>query len=149
MKNKKRIINIWLTMHIFLHEISKSVKGRWRMDAGFKTELIAWGVDWNEILDRFMGNEDLIARFMLKFLNDQSMNDLTKYLAEGNVSEAFKAVHTLKGVGANLGLKGFLTPVCELTEILRAGSMEGYEEKYNEIKPKYDDLIAILTKYQT
>ncbi len=119
------------------------------MDAGFKSELIAWGVDWNEILDRFMGNEDLIARFMFKFLNDQSMNDLTKYLAEGNVSEAFKAVHTLKGVGANLGLKGFLTPVCELTEILRAGTMDGYEEKYNQIKPKYEELIAILKKYQT
>ena len=118
------------------------------MDAGFKTELIEWGVDWDEILDRFMGNEDLIARFMFKFLKDQSMNDLTKYLAEGNVSEAFKAVHTLKGVGANLGLKGFLTPVCELTEILRAGSMDGYEEKYNAIKPKYDSLITILEKYQ-
>ena len=121
----------------------------WRhMDAGFKNELIEWGVDWEEIRDRFMGNEDLIARFMFKFLNDQSMNDLTKYLAEGNVSEAFKAVHTLKGVGANLGLKGFLTPVCELTEILRAGSMDGYKEKYDLIKPKYDDLIVILKKYQ-
>ncbi|MCR5556044.1 MAG: Hpt domain-containing protein [Butyrivibrio sp.] len=119
------------------------------MDAGFKTELINWGVDWNEILDRFMGNEDLIARFMFKFLNDTSMNDLTKYLGEGNISEAFKAVHTLKGVSANLGLKGFLTPVCELTEILRAGSMEGYEEKYNQIKPKYDELIIILQKYQS
>ncbi len=118
------------------------------MDAGFKTELIEWGVDWNEILDRFMGNEDLIAKFMFKFLNDQSMNDLTKYLDEGNVSEAFKAVHTLKGVGANLGLKGFLTPVCELTEILRAGSMDGYQEKYDQIKPKYDALIAILQRYQ-
>ena len=71
----------------------------------------------------------LIQKFMFKFLNDQSMSDLTKYLAEGNVSEAFKAVHTLKGVGANLGLKGFLTPVCELTEILRAGSMDGYKAK--------------------
>ena len=119
------------------------------MDAGFKAELIEWGVDWDEILDRFMGNEDLIAKFMFKFLNDQSMNDLTRYLAEGNVTEAFKAVHTLKGVGANLGLKGFLTPVKELTEILRAGSMEGYEEKYEEIKPKYEELIAILTKYKT
>ena len=138
---KKRIIDLWLYIILFF------VKG-WIMDAGFKTELIAWGVDWNEILDIFMGNEDLIARFMFKFLNDQSMNDLTKYLAEGNVSEAFKAVHTLKGVGANLGLKGFLTPVCELTEILRAGSMEGYEVKYNEIKPKYDEFIAILQKYQ-
>lgn len=117
------------------------------MDAEFKAELIEWGVDWDEILDRFMGNEDLIAKFMFKFLNDQSMNDLTKYLAEENISEAFKAVHTLKGVGANLGLKGFLTPVCELTEILRAGSMDGYEEKYNQIKPKYDELISILTKY--
>lgn len=119
------------------------------MDAEFKAELIEWGVDWDEILDRFMGNEDLIAKFMFKFLNDQSMNDLTKYLNEGNVTEAFKAVHTLKGVGANLGLKGFLTPVKELTEILRAGSMEGYEEKYEEIKPKYEALIAILNKYNT
>lgn len=119
------------------------------MDAGFKAELIEWGVDWNEILDRFMGNEDLIAKFMFKFLNDQSMSELTQNLQDGNVQGAFKAVHTLKGVGANLGLKGFLTPVCELTEILRAGSMEGYEEKYNEIKPKYEELIAILTKYQS
>ena len=119
------------------------------MDAEFKAELIEWGVDWDEILDRFMGNEDLIAKFMFKFLNDQSMNDLTKYLDEGNVTEAFKAVHTLKGVGANLGLKGFLTPVKELTEILRAGSMEGYEEKYEEIKPKYEALITILNKYKT
>jgi len=119
------------------------------MDAEFKAELIVWGVDWDEILDRFMGNEDLIAKFMFKFLNDQSMNDLTKYLNEGNVTEAFKAVHTLKGVGANLGLKGFLTPVKELTEILRAGSMEGYEEKYEEIKPKYEALITILNKYKT
>ena len=45
------------------------------MDAGFKSELIAWGVDWDEILDRFMGNEDLIAKFMFKFLNDQSMSN--------------------------------------------------------------------------
>lgn len=118
------------------------------MDAGFKNELIEWGVDWNEILDRFMGNEALIAKFMFKFLNDQSMTDLTRYLDEGNVSEAFKAVHTLKGVSANLGLKGFLDPVCELTEILRAGSMEGARDKYEIIKPKYDELIAILTKYQ-
>ncbi len=119
------------------------------MDAEFKAELIEWGVDWDEILDRFMGNEDLIARFMFKFLKDQNMNDLTKFLEEGNVSEAFKAVHTLKGVGANLGLKGFLTPVCELTEVLRAGSMEGYEPLYAQIKPKYDELIAILEKYQS
>ena len=118
------------------------------MDAEFKSELIAWGVDWDDILGRFMGNEELISKFLLKFLNDKNMGELTKYLGEGNVTEAFKAVHALKGVTANLGLKTLLTPVCELTEILRAGSMEGYEEKYNIIKPKYDELVAILEKFK-
>lgn len=118
------------------------------MDAGFKSELIAWGVDWDDVLGRFMGNEDLIAKFMVKFLSDKNMGELTKYLEEGNVTEAFKAVHALKGVSANLGLKGMLGAVCELTEILRAGSMEGYEEQYDKIKPKYDELVTILNKFK-
>ena len=118
------------------------------MDAGFKSELIAWGVDWDDVLARFMGNEDLIAKFMVKFLSDKNMGELSKYLEEGNVTEAFKAVHALKGVSANLGLKGMLGSVCELTEILRAGSMEGYEEQYDKIKPKYDELVTILNKFK-
>ena len=109
------------------------------MDAGFKSELIAWGVDWDDVLGRFI---------MFKFLNDKNMGELTKYLEEGNVTEAFKAVHALKGVSANLGLKGMLGAVCELTEILRAGSMEGYEEQYDKIKPKYDELVTILNKFK-
>ena len=118
------------------------------MDSGFKSELIAWGVDWDDVLGRFMGNEDLIAKFMIKFLSDKNMGELTKDLEEGNVTEAFKAVHALKGVSANLGLKGMLGNVCELTEILRAGSMDGYEEYYNAIKPKYDELVTILNKFK-
>jgi hypothetical protein len=119
------------------------------MDASFKQELIDWGVDWEDVRNRFMGNEDLIAKFMLKFLNDPSMESLSKYLDEENVSEAFKAVHALKGVSANLGLKGFYSQVFDLTEILRAGTMEGYEPYYEHIKKKYDDLIGILNKYQS
>ena len=118
------------------------------MDAAFKEELIEWGVDWEDVHNRFMGNEDLIAKFMIRFLGDPSMDSLSKYLGEDNVSEAFKAVHALKGVSANLGLKGFYSQVYDLTEILRAGSMKGYEPYYDHIKLKYDDLIGILNKYQ-
>ena len=77
------------------------------------------------------------------------MTSLSKYLGEENVSEAFKAVHALKGVSANLGLKGFYSQVYDLTEILRAGTMDGYEPYYDHIKLKYDDLISILRKYQS
>ena len=118
------------------------------MNEQMKQELIEWGVNWSDVEARFMGNEDLVQRFMLKFLNDKSFETLTKELSEKNVEEAFKACHTLKGVMGNLGLNGFKTPVLELTEVLRAGSLDGSEQLYEAIKEKYEPLIAILKKYQ-
>ena len=117
------------------------------MDANMKNELIEWGVDWDDLSARFMNNDDLIAKFMFKFLKDQSFNELTAAMEAGSVEDAFKAVHTLKGVSGNLGFKAMLDPVVNLTEITRAGSMEGASEQYALIKEKYEPLMAILNKY--
>ena len=117
------------------------------MDANMKSELITWGVDWDDLSARFMNNDDLIAKFMFKFLKDQSFNELTVAMEAGNVTDAFKAVHTLKGVSGNLGFKSMLEPVVNLTEITRAGSMEGAEVQYELIKDKYETLMDILNKY--
>ncbi len=117
------------------------------MNEQFKQELIEWGVNWDDVKDRFMGNENLIEKFMLKFLNDKSFEQLTTEIGNRDVQEAFKACHTLKGVSGNLGLDGFRPPVLELTEILRAGSLEGADELYMQIKEKYEQLIEILNKY--
>ncbi len=119
------------------------------MNEQMKQELIDWGVNWSDVEARFMGNEDLVERFMLKFLNDKSFDLLTQELSNKNAEEAFKACHTLKGVMGNLSLNGFKTPVLELTEVLRAGSLDGSEELYAAIKEKYEPLIVILKKYQT
>ncbi len=118
------------------------------MNEQMKQELIEWGVNWTDVEARFMGNEALVERFMLKFLNDKSFESLTRELSNQNAEEAFKACHTLKGVMGNLSLNGFKTPVLELTEILRAGSLDGTQELYVAIKEKYDPLMAILKKYQ-
>ena len=45
-------------------------------------------------------------------------------------------------------MKAIHDDVWSLTEILRAGSLDGAQEKYDRIKVKYDDLIRILRKYQ-
>ncbi|WP_051204885.1 Hpt domain-containing protein [Butyrivibrio sp. VCD2006] len=117
------------------------------MNAQMKQELIDWGVNWSDVQERFMGNEDLVEKFMLKFLNDSSFNALTEGLAAKNAEEAFKGCHTLKGVTGNLALDGMRPDVLELTEILRAGSLDGSEELYQKIKKSYDALIGILKKY--
>ena len=118
------------------------------MNEALKQELITWGIDWPDVSARFLGNEDLVIKFMMKFLNDKSMDELTEYLAAGDAENAFKAIHTLKGVSGNLSMKAIHDDVWSLTEILRAGSLDGAQEKYDRIKVKYDDLIRILRKYQ-
>ncbi len=117
------------------------------MNVELKQELIDWGVNWDDVKERFMGNEDLVEKFMLKFLNDASFDALTKGLEVKDPEAAFKGCHALKGVTGNLSMDGMRPDVLELTEILRAGSLEGADELYAKIKASYDELIAILKKY--
>lgn len=118
------------------------------MNDELKQELCSWGIDWPDVSARFMGNDDLVIKFMLKFADDQSMEELTAALANGDTENAFKAIHTLKGVAGNLGMSVIHDDVCALTEILRVGSLDGAKEKYDRIKIKYDELIEIIAKYQ-
>ena len=117
------------------------------MNEQMKQELIAWGVNWADVTDRFMGNEDLVERFMFKFLKDKSFGSLALGMQKKDVKEAFAGCHSLKGVTGNLALDGMRDDVLKLTEILRAGSMDGAEELYKNIKKSYEELIGIIKKY--
>lgn len=119
------------------------------MNAELKQELIDWGVNWEEVKERLVGNEDLVEKFILKFLKDPSMDRLQKGLESGELEEAFQGAHALKGVASNLALEGngFLNDVLEITEILRPRTLGNSREVYDRIKPRYDDLISILKKY--
>ena len=61
----------------------------------------------------------LIEKFMLKFLDDTSMDLLKTSVAEGNIQESFRAAHTLKGVCQNLSLTSLYQVSSQLTEELR------------------------------
>ena len=117
------------------------------MNEQMKQELIGWGVDWKDVSDRFMGNEDLIETFMIKFLKDKSFSDLTYGMQKKDAKEAFVGCHSLKGVTGNLALNGMRDDVLELTEILRKGSLDGADELYQKVKVSYENLTGILKKY--
>ncbi len=120
------------------------------MNADLKKELIDWGVNWEEVKERLVGNEELVEKFMFKFIDDPSMEKLESGLSNEDCEMAFQGVHALKGVASNLALdgNGFLTDIRELTEILRPRQMGNSKEVYEKIRPKYDELIAILKKYR-
>lgn len=89
------------------------------MDELLKQKLIENGADVEGTLHRFMGNEALFSKFLLKFRDDKNYAGLEESLEQENYEEAFKYAHTLKGVSANLGLNPVCVPVSVLTELLR------------------------------
>ena len=103
------------------------------------------GSDYESILKRF-GSEAMIQRFALKFLKDGSFADLKKALAEGDGETAFRAAHTLKGVCLNLGFDNLYPSSKDLTELLRAGSMDGYEDLFAEVEKEYNRTCEALRK---
>ena len=62
------------------------------------------GADYQEVLGRLY-NEAMICKFVRMFLQDDSFQILEEALRRGDVKEAFRGAHTLKGVCANLGFE--------------------------------------------
>lgn len=79
------------------------------------------GGDFAQMRERLC-SDTLIERFIIKFLDDDSYDLLSRAVREGRHEEAFRAAHTLKGVSANLGLTRLLTSVEKMTELLRSPS---------------------------
>ena len=101
------------------------------------------GADFEDVLGR-LGSEKLIERFALKFLDDDSYNNLKEALAEKNAENAFRAAHTLKGVCLNLGLKNLYTVSSDLTEKLRGRSLDGADELFDKVREQYDITVNAL-----
>ncbi len=101
------------------------------------------GADYEGVVKRLMGDK-LLGRFIQKFFEDASFQNLKRALAESDVKAAFMASHTLKGVCQNLGLSNIFEPANELTEVLRAESFEGTQELFAKVELEYDKTIKAL-----
>ncbi len=116
------------------------------MSKDMKEELISQGVDYNTALERFMGKDDLYERFLVKFLEDENFRKLGENIKAGNVEEAFKCAHTLKGLSGNLGFDNLLEEDAQIVEILRSGSLDGVEELYEVLSERYHKLCDTIKK---
>jgi len=86
------------------------------------------GANYDDACARLMG-EEMLARFALKFLDDESMDKLEAAMAAGDAEGAFMAAHTLKGVSQNLGFDNLYEPAVVVTEALRgADAVDGARE---------------------
>ncbi len=101
------------------------------------------GADYQNVLGRFL-SEALVKKFALKFLDDDSFSNLKEALAAGNVEEAFRAAHTLKGVCLNLGFDNLYEVSSAITEVLRAGELAGTDEMIKKVEEQYNITVNAI-----
>ena len=103
----------------------------------------AMGADYGDVSRRLPG-EAMIKKFATKFPEDQSFEILTEALRKGDAEAAFRAVHTMKGLCLTLGFSHLTAPAGELTELLRAGRLEGSEALYPRLAQEYVKTVELL-----
>ncbi len=122
------------------------------MNEELKNQLLEYGALVEETIARFMGNEKLYEKFMLKFRDDKNYGKLKEHLESGDYAEAFKDAHTLKGVAANLGLQPMQGPLVRLNELLRSGQEADVDAaqaagQMEELARQYERCLEILAKF--
>jgi len=92
-------------------------------------------------------NDKLVDKFIRKFPNDPTIQQLRDAIAGNNRKAAFVAVHTLKGVAANLSFTALQQAASNLTEQLRDGQHDPDETLLQKVYSEYDVVISALNAY--
>ena len=114
------------------------------MDECRKQMLIDAGIDADDAIERFMGNEALLERFLKAFLADKNYEKLKTAVTSGEKDAALAASHTLKGVCGNLSISSLHGLLTRQVQLLRAGDWNAAAALMPEISEAYEKAIAAV-----
>ncbi len=103
--------------------------------------------DYDDVVKRLI-SEELVSRFVVKFVADDSFSVLNEGMRERDAEKAFRGAHTLKGVAQNLGFTALGKSAAELTEVLRGGAFTtNADELFEKVKADYENVISAIKEY--
>ena len=102
------------------------------------------GVDIEHTLKRFAGNAALLERFVRKLPSDPSFGEIETALKAGNMADAERAAHTLKGVAANLGFQALSDLSSRLMTLLRDGQMQEVPHALDAVRAEMTRVLSLI-----
>lgn len=107
-----------------------------------------FGGNYQDVKSRLM-KDALIQRLVIKFLADTSYESLAAAMKEKNYADAFRAVHTLKGVSQNLSFDRLSSSTAALTETLRKWESIPVDEalceqQWQQVSADYEAVTAAI-----
>lgn len=98
------------------------------------------GGDYKKTVERLY-NEKLLRKFVLKYRQDDTFNQLSAARESQDWESAFRAAHTLKGVALNLGFTQLNVSASALTEHLRGNKPLTNDSLYQAVKRDHELII--------
>lgn len=103
------------------------------------------GGDYHQTVSR-LSNEALVKRFVKKYMEDSTFQELSSSLENEDWGSAFRAAHTLKGIASNLGFDGLFTVSSALTEELRGGKPLATPALWEGVKDAHQHLTEAISQ---
>lgn len=114
------------------------------MNESVKKALSDAGINVDEVMERFMGNERLLERMLKKFAADTNFAKLREAVENNDGENALTASHTLKGMCANLSMTGLTSLFTSQVELFRGGDTEAAFGMMPEITAAYERILDTI-----
>lgn len=102
------------------------------------------GINYDDGLKRFMGNNQLYEKYLRKFPEDTNFANLEHALKTENYKDAFTYAHTLKGIVGNLSIDDFFHTLHDVVESLRVENIEDASQQFKKLKAQYIEVVEAL-----
>jgi HPt (histidine-containing phosphotransfer) domain-containing protein len=104
------------------------------------------GIDYDEAIERFSGAVELFESFLDEMATNNVLSPLQKAVVEGDILEAFRIAHTLKGNFGNLSVKPLYKTVSLMVDVLKNGDMLSAQKLYIELEGEYTTIAEAIKK---
>lgn len=107
-------------------------------------KLKAGGIDYEEGLERFSGNEQLYGKYLKKLLTIDTYEEMREAVLQGELQKGFELAHKLKAFIGNLSIGYFYDRLKALTEELRAGVQKDYRQDIEKLDREYEKILQAI-----
>lgn len=114
------------------------------MDEAKKSQLLAAGIDLDSALERFMGKESMLERYLGRFLEDKSFAALRLAAESGDRENARVSVHTLKSVCGSIGCSEMQALAIEQEKLMRAEQWDDAFAMMPQLAEAYDRVCSAI-----
>ena len=101
-------------------------------------------INYEENISRFAGNENIYIKFLKRFLEDNTYNNLKQAYSQKSYEDIEKYSHMLKGLAANLGINRIFLLSNEIVQNVRQKEFNKLDNLYDKLVKEYELTIQMI-----